>query len=365
MRLVAFGSEGPMELIGGAAVIAAGGAGGIYQHNDNPPGITGNAHALGLAAGAELRDMEFMQFYPMTINEPGKARLLFEPDEANQGRVLNDKGEDILDKYDITERPAARHARDRTSQALFQEMELEGNEVFIDLTHLDREAWLGHNLSPVRFDLFDRRYDAFGQPIRLSPVAHFSVGGLCINAHGATTVGGLYAAGEAAGGVHGANRMGGNSLAETVVFGHRAGLAAAAWAEGRGQGREMTKGAPPAQPGDGAIDGARLFEDLRQVMWLHAGIRRDAAGLAAGLARVLGIKAQAGQGGDQLVELRLASQTAELIIEAAIRREESRGAHYRVDFPATDDANWRGNLCVQRQGDSLEWRYDAIEASPG
>ncbi len=94
VRLVAFGSEGPMELIGGAAVIAAGGAGGIYQHNDNPPGITGNAHALGLAAGAELRDMEFMQFYPMTINEPGKARLLFEPDEANQGRVLNDKGED-------------------------------------------------------------------------------------------------------------------------------------------------------------------------------------------------------------------------------------------------------------------------------
>lgn len=355
-----------MELLGGAVVLAAGGAGGLYLHHDNPPRMTGNAHALALHAGAQLQDMEFIQFYPMTLAEAGKARLLIEPDESDQGLIHNGQGEDILDKYGITERPAARHARDSLSQAMFQEMEIDGNEIFIDLSGLTRTAWLEHNLSATRFDFLDRRYDAFSRPLRVAPVAHFSVGGVVINENGATSLAGLYAAGEAAGGLHGANRMGGNSLAETVVFGHRAGRAAAAFAQGRDQGRDqapaLAASGPPATPGAPPISAAELMEDLRRVMWRHAGIRRDAAGLASGLEQVREIQAAAVNDGDGRVELRLAAQTAELIIEAASRREESRGVHFRVDFPAADDANWLGNLKVTRRAGRLDWRFDRIGA---
>ncbi|MDP6842737.1 MAG: FAD-dependent oxidoreductase [Rhodospirillales bacterium] len=359
------GGAEPVQLLGGAVVLAAGGAGGIYLHNDNPPRMTGNAHALALDAGAELQDMEFMQFYPMILAEAGKPRLLIAPDEANLGRIHNRQGEDILDKYGITERPAARLARDSLSQAMFQEMELDGNEIFIDLSGLTREAWLQHNLAETRFDFLQRRYDAFARPLLVAPVAHFSVGGARIDENGATSVAGLYAAGEAAGGLHGANRMGGNSLAETVVFGHRAGRAAATYAAGRDQGRAQGQtlggGAPPAPMDDARVDGDQLLQDLRAVMWRHAGIRRDAEGLAIGLGRVREIGAEAAKAGDRPVELGLAAQTAELIIEAASRRQESRGVHFRADFPEIDDANWLGNLKVARRAGRLDWRFDAVD----
>ncbi len=354
VRLTAHGAE-PMELLGGAVVLAAGGAGALYEHHDNPPGLTGSAHALALNAGAELQDMEFLQFYPMTLAEPGKARILIEPDEQGQGRLHNDKGEDILEKYGITEHPASRHARDSLSQAMFREMEHEGHEIFIDLTGLDRQAWLDHNLAPTRFGFLDERYGAFENPLRIAPVAHFSVGGVRIGTECQTSIAGLYAAGEAAGGVHGANRMGGNSLAETIVFGHRAGLAAAACAQGKDQGRAMTGGPPPAQA---KIDDAPLFSDLSRIMWRYGGILRDADGLAQGLEGVARIGAQAERQG--MTELSLAVQTAELIMEGGRRREESRGVHFRTDFPETDDGNWLGNMVVVKGGRGLDWRFDPI-----
>ena len=378
VRLSAFGSDGDgrLELLGGAVVLAAGGAGGLYLHHDNPPRAIGDSYALALDAGAELRDMEFVQFYPATLAVPGKPRNLLEPDEADRGAIVNGRGEDILAKYALTERPAARHARDRLSQALFREMEMADGEIFIDLTHMSKSDWLANSLTEIRWNYLDCWYDAFARPLRIAPVAHFVVGGVTIDVDGATSVPGLFAAGEAAGGLHGANRMGGNSLAETVVFGQRAGGAAAAWAQGRDQGRDLARDQstiPPPAPSErvSRIGADTLTDELRHVMWRQAGILRDSAGLAQGLDRVREIQAEAVGTGVQsapteqlkFIELQLACVTAELIIEAATRRRESRGVHFRTDFPATDDAQWRGNLKVTRRDGRLDWRFDGIPSA--
>ncbi len=241
--------HGWAELRGGAVVLAAGGAGGLYLHHDNPQRMTGDAYALALEAGATLQDMEFVQFYPLAINEPKLPTFLLEADVADLGRIINDAGEDVLEKYGITQRPVAHHARDTMSQAVFHEIAVEGNEVLLDLTVADRGKWRANPVLATKEAYFARRFKAFERPLRISPVAHFAVGGAAIDTQGATDQPGLYAAGEAAGGLHGANRMGGNALTECVVFGHRAGLAAAAWAAGRDQGRAVVAGEAGDGPG--------------------------------------------------------------------------------------------------------------------
>lgn len=358
-----------LELRGGAAVLAAGGAGGLYLYHDNPQRIAGDAYALAFEAGAVVQDMEFVQFYPVAICEPGRAPFLIEPEGADLGRIRNDRGEDILDKYAITERPAASHARDSLCQALFDEIEVERREVFLDLTGVSREAWCANPVSASKWAYLGRRFDAWNKPVRIAPVAHFVCGGATIDGHGATTVAGLYAAGEAAGGVHGANRMGGNALTETVVFGHRAGAAAARWAAGRDQGRALPRHTRPfieAAAGQPRAAADELKRDLRRAMWTYGGIRRDGSGLESGLEKVRGIAAEADKchGIDdprrlhKFLELQLAARAGELILEAAARRRESRGVHFRADFPQPDDANWRGHLKAALDDGATRWWFE-------
>ena len=369
--LSAFGAaQGWLELRGGAAVLAAGGAGGLYLHHDNPQRMTGDAYALAFEAGAPLQDMEFVQFYPISIAEPKLPPFIVEPAVADLGRIVNGLGEDVLEKYGITQRPVAQHARDTLSQALFNEISVEGNEVLLDLTDVNREDWRANPVLATKEAYFERRFKAFERPLRIAPVAHFAVGGAAIDSHGATGQAGLYAAGEAAGGLHGANRMGGNALTECVVFGQRAGRAAATWAEGRDQGAGVAAAeAPPAPAGEPRADAEALKQELRQVMWRYGGIRRDAEGLEKGLAQAHEIAAEAAKIRgvndpallEKFLELQLAGRTAELILEAAARRRESRGAHARSDFPETDDADWRGHLRVVRENAEAHWSFRDIE----
>ena len=193
-------------------ILATGGAGALYLRNDNPKRMLGEGYKLALEAGAVLQDMEFVQFYPLCMAEPGMAPLVVPPRIADRGRLINERSEDILEKYGIKERPAGERARDSLSQALFKEIYQEGQAVFLDLTDLIEEEWRIDPFSAAMIPLLRERCGAMTRPLRIAPAAHHTMGGIRIDQNGATSVPGLFAAGEVTGGLHGANRMGGNAL---------------------------------------------------------------------------------------------------------------------------------------------------------
>ena len=341
-----------------ALILATGGAGALYLRHDNPPRMLGDGYALALDAGAQLQDMEFVQFYPLGLAEPGVSRLIIPPRLADLGRLFNSREEDILSKYGIQERPAAERARDRLSQALFKEIYRQKREVWLDLRNVSEESWCKDPFSAATLELVGVRYGAKNRPLRVAPMAHHVMGGVCIDSQGATSVPGLYAAGEITGGVHGANRLGGNALTETQVFGARAGTAAAAWAKQTADHRKdllLGELVPPvfeSPTGKKVSNLAELRRRLNQILWEDGGIIRNKQGLSRALREVEAIRAAALKlpVGDmptdvgRALELRHGARTATLVLEAALKREESRGAHFREDFPNPDDERWGGHL---------------------
>jgi len=355
-----------------ASVLATGGAGALYHRHDNPKRILGDGYCLALKAGAVLQDMEFVQFYPLGLAEPGNPPFLIAPRLADFGKTYNDRNEDIHDKYEITERPAGERARDRLSQALFTEIYRGGNEVWLDLRGVPDAEWKADPFSASTRTIFGGRYGAKHRPVRIAPIAHHVMGGVCSDALGATSIPGLFAAGEVTGGLHGANRMGGNALTQTVVFGARAGQAAADWTEAvSDQQREAVFKMIEARDDDSSegkekSNTASVIDLLRNMLWKEGGILRNKLGLSEALSEIKNIhhNAMAVPLTDRprqiqnVLELRFAALTAQLILEAALRREESRGAHFREDFPKQDDANWKGHLQVKlSEDDEFVWSF--------
>jgi succinate dehydrogenase/fumarate reductase flavoprotein subunit len=319
-----------------------------------------------------LQDLEFVQFYPLGLFEPGRPGFLIPPRLADLGRLFNHAGQDIYDKYGISERPAGEKARDRLSQALFNEIYLEGGEVWLDASQLSEDEWCEDPFSASTRSLLGERYEARHRPVRVSPMAHHSMGGVVIDTTGATSVPGLFAAGEVTGGLHGANRMGGNALTETVVFGRRAGAGAAAFAQQvsdstlqtpAGGLAETFPGGPIPSTSTSSKCRAELNR-LRTEMWTDGGILRDADGLRRLLDTISDVKARAldarpsdDREAVQVFELRFAVRAAELIVSAALQRTESRGAHYRKDHPEQNDSRWQAHLQVRMLPDGdLDWR---------
>jgi succinate dehydrogenase/fumarate reductase flavoprotein subunit len=352
-------------------VIATGGGAALFLRNDNPKSILGDGWRLALEAGAELQDMEFVQFYPLCLSEPGAAPLVIPPRLADRGRLINDAGEDLLEKYMIAERPAGERARDRLAQALFREIHRSGRTVRLDLRDVSEEEWHKDPFGASLQGLLLKRYGAGKRPLRVAPAAHHSMGGVRVDADGATSVPGLFAAGEAAGGLHGANRMGGNALSEALVFGARAGSAAAAYAASLPAAERQAIQKPPAEgvakQAWGSRPGAVLKEELKKIMWEDGGIIRDAKGLSRALAAVQAIRNEASLAASRpagkelldLIEVRSAAQIAGIILEAAFRRQESRGAHFREDFPEQDDEKWQGHLLLRLgSGGEPVWRFE-------
>jgi fumarate reductase (CoM/CoB) subunit A len=360
-------------LAAGAVIMAAGGASALYLRTDNPRRILGDGYRLALEAGALLQDMEFVQFYPLCLYGPGTTPLVIPPRLADRGRLLNDDKEDILEKYGITERPAGERARDLLSQALFKEVYRNRKNVWLDLSNLSEEDWRVDPFAASLKDLLSERYGAGNRPVRIAPAAHHSMGGVRIDATGATSVPGLFAAGEVTGGLHGANRMGGNALSETLVFGARAGSAAAAWANRAGGADRQTPlkelGERARKWSSGTPIGVELKDRLRKIMWEDGGIIREEKGLSRALGAVKDLQNEASASsseselnGKELldsIELRSATSVATLILEAALMRRESRGSHFRQDFPGQNDAQWQGHLQVHlAPGGVKVWQFE-------
>ena len=362
-----------VTLLANALVLATGGASALFLRHDNPKTILGDGWGLALEAGANLRNLEFVQFYPLCLAEEKAAPLVIPPRLADRGWLYNDDHEDILEKYDIKERPAAERARDKLSQALFKEIDRHGKRIWLDLRHISSTDWGVDPFAAGLQPLLIERHGAANRPLRVAPAAHHCMGGVKIDATGATSVRGVFAAGEVTGGLHGANRMGGNALSETLVFGARAGSSAAARAEGLSgtDSQALVKALKDRIPrwSRGRADTAELKDRLRTIMWEDGGIVREAKRLSRALSTISEIRQEAASPGHSLngkamlrrIDLESAARTAELILEAALIRCESRGSHFREDFPDQDDAHWQGHLqvCLSPNGSKI-WRIDPI-----
>jgi fumarate reductase (CoM/CoB) subunit A len=332
-----------------STIIATGGASRIYDISTNSATGTGDGFALGYRAGAELIDMEMVQFHPTGAVYPydARGRLVTEAVRGEGGVLLNSRGERFMDRYDPERMELS--TRDVVARSIAREI-AEGRGtprggVWLDVTHLP--AGQIEDKLPLMLEQFL----AFGIDIRtermeVSPTAHHFMGGLRITPSCETTVPGLYACGEAAGGVHGANRLGGNSLAETQVFGKRAGEAAGR-APSRGiriDTRHLEKYRRMMDDfRAGGVSPATITRKLQEAMWKGAGIARNARDLEATLVDVekLAKKKLLAQTPENLAECFTVQNmclVASLVVRSALLRGESRGAHMRSDILQSWDA---------------------------
>jgi L-aspartate oxidase len=325
-----------------AVVLATGGAGQLFRETTNPPIATGDGHAMAYRAGAELRDMEFMQFHPTLLYIAGSTRHLLTEALRGEGAYLRDRfGERFMPAY----HPLAELApRDDVSLAITAQMaKTQHPNVYLDLTHLDpaaiRRRFPGIDRLCGNFDL-----DITRDLIPVCPGAHYMIGGVTVDTNGRSTLPGLWAAGEVtSSGLHGANRLASNSLLEGLVFGARAAEDIVALLDRAGpRGLEVPPvGAPIAPDSQARIDLDDLIKSLRSLMWRRMGITRDAAGLKEAADQV-------DRWGRYILPLEFADPTgwtmqnmlivARLMIASALEREESRGVHFRRDFPQPDPA---------------------------
>jgi fumarate reductase (CoM/CoB) subunit A len=340
---------GLMPLQADSTIIATGGASRIYDISTNSATGTGDGFALGYRAGAELIDMEMVQFHPTGAVYPydARGRLVTEAVRGEGGVLLNSKGERFMERYDPERMELS--TRDVVARSIAREI-AEGRGtprggVWLDVTHLPPGQ------IEEKLPLMLEQFLAFGIDIRkermeVSPTAHHFMGGLRITPSCETTVPGLYACGEAAGGVHGANRLGGNSLAETQVFGKRAGEAAGK-APSRGiriDTRHLERYRRMMDDfRSGGVNPVTITRKLQEAMWNGAGIARNAKDLETTLVDVekLAKKKLLAQTPENLAECFTVQNmclVASLVIRSALLRGESRGAHVRTDILQSWDA---------------------------
>ena len=338
-----------------ATLLATGGAGQVFAETTNPPVATGDGMAMARRAGAHLLDMEFVQFHPTALAVAGAPRFLVSEAVRGEGAYLrNAAGERFT---------AELAPRDQVARAIARENRAGRGPVTLDLSHLDPE----HVRSRFpRIAAACARYglDLTRDPIPVTPAAHYVMGGVATDLHGRATLPGLYAAGEAAGtGVHGANRLASNSLLEGLVFGARAAEAMAADAS-PGAGVPLSAASPrrdaPPPRGDperraSEADPAELIAALRRRTWDSLGLERDGEGLRGLLADLRGFEAAvAGRPGRRAAaEARNLVAVAQSMAAGALFREESRGAHFRTDFPAPDDVRFHGHTLLTAEGPRL------------
>jgi L-aspartate oxidase len=337
------------EVRAAGVLLATGGLGNVYRNSTNPAVATGDGIGMAFRAGAELSDMEFVQFHPTALDVRGAPRFLLSEALRGEGAYLrNGNLERFMPKYHAMAELAP---RDVVARAITHELEVSKAKdptVYLDLTHLQGRK-LDQRFPRIHATCLQYNVDISTDLIPVRPAAHYAMGGVRTDLDGRTNLPGLYAAGEAAcTGVHGANRLASNSLLEGLVYGARAGAAMGAE---RTAAKSITAAVPePSARGTGNGSGADPEEIVRRIqdlMWRHVGIVRDASGLRRSLAELQQMQALLAGHTRRCWEARNLHQTAWLIARSALAREESRGAHYRTDFPAHDDRKFLKHSVIQ------------------
>jgi L-aspartate oxidase len=345
-------AEGKLtEARAAATLLATGGAGQVFSETTNPAVATGDGVALAYLAGARVADLEFVQFHPTVLSVSGAPRYLLSEALRGEGaRLVNVHGESFVHQYDPAGDMAA---RDRVARAIVLEAERTGAPVYLTLAHMP-PAFVRQRF-PAVADLCRRAgLDLAVDRLPVGPAAHYLMGGVATDLDGRTSIPGLFAAGEVAcTGVHGANRLASNSLLEGLVFGGRAGRAMRSAAD---VGRWPTAGTAPNETtdvGDDLLPSPSAEIELGTLMWRRAGVFRDREGLEEARAlldpvrRAFETRLLAGARIDVPAWRQVSLLTVGgLIVEAALAREESRGAHSRTDFPDRDDIHWKRRLFI-------------------
>jgi succinate dehydrogenase/fumarate reductase flavoprotein subunit len=361
-----------------AIILAAGGLTKLYARNSASANMGGEAYALALRAGAELIDMEFVQFFPIGHLAPrlvGMDPIMWDPFRYKLGgKLLNGKLEEFIDRYGSSDFGRYNATRDLAAYAILKEVEAGRGTphggAYLDFRAIP-QASLRVAFGPVIDRLLKNGIDLTKIPVEVGPMAHYHMGGIRVDTNMATRVQGLYAAGEAVGGANGANRLSGNAITEALVFGHRAGLSAAAFSRraGRWSGAQWAREARQEtralleKNGKGKITPAKAQSELQNIMWEQAGPFRTGAKLSAALERIRRMRER--ELADQRIgeeksynldildwfELRAMLSAAAAVVSAALSRTESRGAHQREDFPDSHDALGRNQILELRQGE--------------
>jgi succinate dehydrogenase/fumarate reductase flavoprotein subunit len=303
--------------------------------------------------------MEFVQFYPLVYAGSGRGHMIIPAAFADIGEIVNRQGEDLKKKYELHEKPVAIVSRDRLSQALFKELNL-GNDVdgalLLDMRKADDSRILFDDDLKTRFK---KKISYDTEPVKIIPACHHTMGGVSIDNHCRTGIEGLFAAGEIVGGIHGANRMGGNALCEAMVFGDRAGTSASRYVGNGKPFREFeTRAAIAAERrfnsgGSMKMDVAALMRTLKKTLWDSIGIVRSRVSLDKGISQIDAIlsdleRAQVEGPVERCrqFECRSAAIAGKAIALSAMARTESRGAQYREDHPHEQDA-WLKHVHVR------------------
>jgi len=370
-----------------AIIMATGGWGRIFKVTSNSWEGTGDGVGMGFDAGAEVLDPEMVQFHPTGMVWPPGVRgiLVTEAVRGEGGYLKNRDGKRFMLEYDPKKKELS--SRDVVARSIYKEVEAgrgtEHGGVFLDVTHLGAEK-IKKKL-PSMHEQFLRLADVdiTKEAMEVAPTIHYAMGGLRVEAEtGATTLPGLYAAGEVAAGLHGANRLGGNSLSDLLVFGRRAGAAAGTYQRELGLGRIDESQIAEEQEillrplgGDGNENPYLLQQQLQQAMQDGAGLARDEKGLKACLNTLLELRQRSARirvpgsrrynpGWHTARDLRFMLTVSECIVRAAIERRESRGAHWRLDYLEKDEALGRVNFVAYNDGGNVKLKQRPVPEMP-
>lgn len=350
---------GRLFLQGDATILCSGGAGQLFRYTTNPEVATGDGVAIAYRAGAHIRDMEFIQFHPTALSYPGAPRFLISEAVRGEGAVLrNINGERFMERYHELLELAP---RDIVARAIVSEMELtKSTFVYLDITHESPEM-VKHRFPTIHETCMGYGLDITSDWIPVAPAAHYMMGGIKTDLNGESTIPRLFACGEVSStGVHGANRLASNSLSEAVVFGHRIIERIRKLSP---LGRDVTS----VSSCEGRVDSPTqaIVErrlKLQKVMVRYAGLRRKEETLSKGIEE---LKRQLPIFGSVLTkreEYEFANMLTccLLVTESALAREESRGAHYREDYPQRSDDQWRKHLLQIRDLGIVEELSDDV-----